>query len=70
MNVAIIKRTKDLNHLSIAEVIEELNALKSSVNLPVNEVSCSHSCEVSSSQSCEDTIKFLREEIDLLKLRT
>ena len=61
MNVAVIKKTKDLNRLSIAEVIEELDALKSSVNLPVNEVSCSHSCEVSCSQSCEDTIKFLRE---------
>ena len=49
MNVAVIKKTKDLNRLSIAEVIEELDALKSSVNLPVNEVSCSHSCEVSCS---------------------
>ena len=67
MNVAVIKKTKDLNRLSIAEVIEELDALKSSVNLPVNEVSCSHSCEVSCSQSCEDTIKFLRDQIDLFK---
>ena len=50
MNVAVIKKTKDLNRLSIAEVIEELDALKSSINLPVNEVSCSHSCEVSCSQ--------------------
>ena len=59
MNVAVIKKTKDLNRLSIVEVIEELDALKSSLNLPVNEVSCSHACEVSCSQSCEDTIKFL-----------
>ena len=67
MNVAVIKKTKDLNRRSIAEVIEELDALKSSVNLPVNEVSCSHSCEVSCSQSCEDTIKFLQDQIDLFK---
>ena len=67
MNVAVIKKTKDLNRLSIVEGIEELDALKSYVNLPVNEVSCSHSCEVSCSQSCEDTIKFLRDQIDLFK---
>ena len=72
MDVADIKKTKDLNRLSLADIIEELNALNcrktmSSANLPVNEVSCSHSCEVSCSQSCEDTIKFLREQIDLLK---
>ena len=64
MNVAVIKKTKDLNHLSIADVIEELDALKcgktmSSTNIPVNEVSCT--------PSCEDTIKILREHNDLLK---
>nr|KAJ0217334.1 hypothetical protein LSAT_V11C300136930 [Lactuca sativa] len=67
MNVAVIKKTKDLNRLSIANVIEELDALKSSVNLPVNEVSCSQSCEVSCTPVCETTIKFLREQIDLFK---
>ena len=36
-------------------------------NLPVNEVSCSHSCEVFCTLSSEDMIKFLREQIDLLK---
>ena len=64
MNVAVIKKTKDLNHLSLAAVIEELDTLMcgktmSSTNIPVNEVSCS--------QSCEATIKLLREHNDLLK---
>ena len=64
MNVAIIKKTKDLNHLSLAEVIEELDALKcrktmSSENIPITEVTCTPACEA--------TIKFLREQIDLLK---
>ena len=41
MNVVVIKKTKDLSRLSIADVIKELNALKcgntmSYVNLPVN----------------------------------
>ena len=72
MDVADIKKTKDLNRLSLADIIEELNALNcrktmSSTNLPVNEVSCSQSCEVSCTLSSEDTIKFLREQIDLLK---
>ena len=39
----------------------------SSTHLPVNEVSCSQSCEVSCMLSSEDTVKFLREQIDLLK---
>ena len=64
MNVAVIKKTKDLNRLSLAAVIEELDALKcgktmSYANIPVN--------EVSRSQSCETTIKLLREHNDLLK---
>ena len=64
MNVAIIKKTKDLNHLSLADVIQELDALKcretmSSENIPVTEVTCTPACEA--------TIKFLREQIDLLK---
>ena len=72
MDVAIIKKTKDLNRLSLADVIEELDALKcgntmSSANISVNEVSGSQSCEVSCTLSSEDTIKFLREQIDLLK---
>ena len=64
MNVADIKKTKDLNRLSIGYVIEELYALKcgkkmSSTNIPANEVSYT--------PSCEDTIKVLREHNDLLK---
>jgi len=39
----------------------------SSANILVNEVSGSQLCEVSCTLSSEDTIKFLREQIDLLK---
>ena len=64
MNVAVIKKTKDLNRFSLADIIEEIDALKcgktmSSTNLPVNEVSCS--------QSCEATIKLLRKHNDFFK---
>ena len=64
MNVAVIKKTKDLNHLSLADVIQELHALKcrktmSSENIPVTEVTYT--------PACETTIKFIREQIDLLK---
>ena len=64
MNVAIIKKTKDLNHLSVADVIEEHDALKcrktmSSENISVTEVTCT--------PSCDDTIKLLREHNELLK---
>ena len=56
MNVTIIKKTKDLNHLSLADVIVELDALKcrktmSSENILVTEVTCTPACEA--------TIKFL-----------
>ena len=72
MDVADIKKTKDLNRLSLADIIEELHALNcrktmSSTNLPVNEVSCSQSYEVSCTLSSEDTIKFLRDQIDIFK---
>nr|KAJ0191548.1 hypothetical protein LSAT_V11C800412810 [Lactuca sativa] len=64
MNVAIIKKTKDLNHLSLTDVIQELDGLKcretmSSKNIPVTEVTYTLACEA--------TIKFLREQIDLFK---
>ena len=64
MNVAIIKKTKDLNHLSLTDIIQELDALKcretmSSENIPVTEVTCTPACEA--------TIKFLREQIDIFK---
>ena len=64
MNVAIIKKTKDLNHLSLADVIQELDVLKCretvrSESIPVTEATCSPACEA--------TITFLREQIDILK---
>ena len=59
MNVPIIKKTKDLNRLSLADIIEELNDLNcrktmSFENIPVTKVTCSLACEA--------TIKFLREQ--------